>query len=319
MASYNETTSSLRTKDKLLYDTTADRVLTANGKTLEDVLNQMDSNLGDHTHPASEIKQDANNRFVSDDQINKWNSGPLYTNNTPSLLAQQYGVEDTYENKTTSEMFDILLYPNIPTRISLNPSGQTRKKGITMPVDFDITVIAGTEDVTSITVNYKFVSGTESSDVIADFVCQRGQTKMYSYESSFNIEEECSIVVSANTANSSHKSKEYSFRFADPMFYGVIDINTELTADLVSDMSSAPVSLINGYSYKYNCDQQRMVFAYPAEYGELKSIYDNNGLNVTNTFEKSTISIAIESEEIDYFVYVNNASIVSDFKMTFNI
>ena len=71
-------------------------------------------------------------------------------------------------------------------------------------------------------------------------------------------------------------------------------------------------------SYSYTVNQQRMVFAYPKEYGELSMISDVNGFNITSSFEKKVMSIAtIDGSKQEYYIYMNNPSTNTNFKITY--
>ena len=71
-------------------------------------------------------------------------------------------------------------------------------------------------------------------------------------------------------------------------------------------------------SVSYNANNQRMVFAYPKSYGVLTSIIDPNNFNVTDTFTRSEVNIyCADDNQIPYYVYVNEASTVSNFAMSF--
>ena len=52
----------------------------------------------------------------------------------------------------------------------------------------------------------------------------------------------------------------------------------------------------------YTTSQSHMVFAYPSSYGAIKSIIDQNGFNVTDSFTKSTVTV----NSVEYYVYVSN-------------
>lgn len=61
-----------------------------------------------------------------------------------------------------------------------------------------------------------------------------------------------------------------------------------------------------------------MVFAYPASYGKLNKIFDPNNFDVTSTFTVYTIKVTtLSGDKVDYYVYVNNKSTVSNFNMKF--
>ena len=62
-----------------------------------------------------------------------------------------------------------------------------------------------------------------------------------------------------------------------------------------------------------------MIIAYPKAYGVIKKILDPNSFDVTSTFTITEIKITgLDGTSQSYYVYVNNASTVSGFTMTFS-
>ena len=61
-----------------------------------------------------------------------------------------------------------------------------------------------------------------------------------------------------------------------------------------------------------------MLIAYPKSYGALKKIIDQNSFDVTNSFIKSEVNVTgLDKTSQTYYVYTNNASSVTNFKITF--
>jgi hypothetical protein len=72
----------------------------------------------------------------------------------------------------------------------------------------------------------------------------------------------------------------------------------------------------------YTSNHQKFVYAYPASYGDLSSIFDvKNDFNVTTSFESRDVSFNYQSSpNIPYKVYIKSHWIdVSSFKLNFNI
>lgn len=112
-------------------------------------------------------------------------------------------------------------------------------------------------------------------------------------------------------------SKAINFYY--PSYYGVTSENItldKLTENLIKGMKKK-VEAKGDKSYTYTTEQQHMVYAYPKSYGELASIVDTSGFNVTGTFERKVISIDTIDGPQDYYVYMNNANTNTNFKMTF--
>ena len=69
----------------------------------------------------------------------------------------------------------------------------------------------------------------------------------------------------------------------------------------------------------FTCNNQRICFAYPKSYGDIRTIKDQNNFEVLDTFTRSEVSITgLDGTAVDYYVYVNSASTVTDFGMTFS-
>ena len=61
-----------------------------------------------------------------------------------------------------------------------------------------------------------------------------------------------------------------------------------------------------------------MVIAYPKAYGTLTKITDPNNFDVTGTFVVSELIVnCLDNTNQAYYVYINNASTVSNFRLTF--
>jgi hypothetical protein len=68
----------------------------------------------------------------------------------------------------------------------------------------------------------------------------------------------------------------------------------------------------------FTTNNERMVIAYPKSYGTLSKILDANSFDVTGTFSLNEVLITgLDGTTQSYYVYVNSASTVSNFKMTF--
>ena len=112
-------------------------------------------------------------------------------------------------------------------------------------------------------------------------------------------------------------SKAINFYY--PSYYGITSESTtlnSLTESAIKGMTKK-VEAKGDKTHTYTTEQQRMIYAYPKSYGELTSIVDMNGFNVTGSFEKKTISINTADGKQDYYVYMNNASTSTNFKITF--
>ena len=98
---------------------------------------------------------------------------------------------------------------------------------------------------------------------------------------------------------------------------GSIEDGVEITSELIVSLSKR----IEGKGTKvhnYTTNYQRMVIAYPASYGPLSRILDANSFDVTGTFTAIRMGIVgLDETRVDYYIYVNSPSTMSNFRMTF--
>ncbi|MDO4295009.1 MAG: hypothetical protein Q4D90_02485 [bacterium] len=109
-------------------------------------------------------------------------------------------------------------------------------------------------------------------------------------------------------------AKTGTYNFVNAYYYGAVaaDVVAPTTAQVKALTKS--VTAKSNKSFTYNCTDQKMVFAYPASYGALAKILDPNNFDVTDTFTRNDVTV----DGVAYYVYINSASTVSAFKMTFN-
>ena len=104
-----------------------------------------------------------------------------------------------------------------------------------------------------------------------------------------------------------------TFTFVSPYYYGAIDASAPVNSDAILALQKI-VQVKGNKSFNFTCNNQKMVYAYPKSYGVLSKIFDANSFDVTGTFTRQEVTVG----SVAYYVYVNEASTVSAFKMTFN-
>lgn len=109
-----------------------------------------------------------------------------------------------------------------------------------------------------------------------------------------------------------------TFNFVYPFYHGVVASAGEATGTAIAGMTKI-VAAKSNRTIAYTANNQCCVFAYPASYGDLKSIKDANNFEVLSTFVKSTVQVTgLDSTAQQYNVYVNAASTLNAFNFTFN-
>ncbi len=95
------------------------------------------------------------------------------------------------------------------------------------------------------------------------------------------------------------KSSTKTLTFIQPYYYGVS--NTSSVSDFTGLTQN--VTAKGQKTFNYTTNNQYMVFAYDASYGNLKTILDGNGFDVTGGWTKSSLTV----DGFNYYVYVSNS------------
>lgn len=121
-------------------------------------------------------------------------------------------------------------------------------------------------------------------------------------------------VVLTDATGKTYTASTGKYTFVSPYYWGPVAANvTSPTAANVTALTKS-VQAKGNKSFNYTCNNQKMVYAYPKSYGALSNILDANSFDVTGTFTRSEVTVG----DVAYYVYINDASTVSSFKMTFN-
>ena len=104
--------------------------------------------------------------------------------------------------------------------------------------------------------------------------------------------------------------------FNHPVYCGVIGQGIEITERLIKLLEYDLIGK-DAREYALNLNHQRVIIAYPQYYGELASIKDTNGFEISRAFNKIELSIECKDMTVPYFIYVNDASTHENFKIKF--
>lgn len=222
---------------------------------------------------------------------------------------------------TIKEIISKLLFPYVAPTVSASlvytPSSTIFELGQTVKIT-NITgrVVKKSEVITQV----QFWDGNTLLQTITDEV---GGSASYSYL--FNTP----ILITGNLSNSRFRfsatdatGKTYyantiGLTFYYPYYMGTIaegDVLDSKTITTLSKKIQGRATTTNSYTTNNEC----MVFAYPKSYGTLSKILDANSFDVTGTFSlNEVLVVGLDGTTQPYYVYVNNASTVSNFKMTF--
>ena len=150
--------------------------------------------------------------------------------------------------------------------------------------------------------------------------CSEGGTFSYTFEQPVSITSNISnsyFKVIGNDGTTSVTANTNPIEFVYPYYYGVINDGVEINEDLIKNLKKE-VAKKGNKTYSYSPNYQKIVIAYPKSYGVLKSIVDPNGFELKFSFTLTELNIVgLDGKSQPYYVYSNEASTNTDFKITF--
>ena len=152
-------------------------------------------------------------------------------------------------------------------------------------------------------------SMTPKSISLTDCTIEASDT---SYTYNKTISDTKTFTLSVTDSKNNTKSSSITFSFVYPFYYGTF--SEDLTEEKVKN-STKLIELKNNKTIRITYTDMRFFYAYPKNYGELKSIKDGNGFDYINDFNKEEISI----NNVSYYIYkIKDKASVSDIVFTFN-
>lgn len=266
---------------------------------------------------ADQVECDEQRQFVTQAEKTKFNENTVYTNDMPTVNAiGGIAAGSTFANMPVSEVLTKLLYPYVAPTVSAssNPNGGTFEKGSTQTVTkITANVTKKSEKITKV----EFLDGSEVIEAKEGSEVANGGSIVITTSKEVSTNKNFSVKVTDAT-NKTYTANTGSFNFVYPYYMGVCAENAEINETLIKGLTKK-VEGRGNKSHAFNCEYQRMVFAYPKAHGKLKSIIDPNNFDVTGTFGIQEVSITgLDGTAQEYYVYVNSASTVSNFNMKFN-
>lgn len=272
-----------------------------------------------HTHTVAEITDFPEIPSIDGLATTQYvDAGDTYT--TDMLIVSNLGgikAGEDLNNMTVKQILTKLLYPYVAPVISASstPNGGIFEKGNAQSVtNIKAVVTKKSEAITKIEV----FDGASSLGVNESEAIAKGGT--FDFPVTVQVDTNKSFTAKATDASGKIVSANTgSFTFVYPYYVGVCAEDAVIDEALVKGLTKK-VETKATKTIGFDCDNQKMVFAYPKAYGDLRSIMDPNNFDVTGTFTKSEINITgLDGTAQTYNVYVNGASTVSNFNMKFNI
>ncbi|MDO4327020.1 MAG: hypothetical protein Q4E24_13470 [bacterium] len=238
-----------------------------------------------------------------------------YKNQTPSTVAVG-GVPKGYVPPTSGveaiEMINKMLHPYVAPTVTaaMAPTnGGVVEVGTSQSVTgVTVTITLGSAAITKIEV----FDGSTSLGSLTSGIKAGANTVTFASALTVTANKQLSVTVT-DADNKTVTAKTGSYTFVSPYYYGAIAASATPTEAIIKAAAKS-VQAKGNKSFNFTCNNQKMMFAYPKSYGALTKILDANSFDVTGTFTRSEVTV----NSVAYYVYVNDASTVSAFKMTFN-
>lgn len=250
-------------------------------------------------------------------KVDNATEGLVYTNSTPMVQAHGgIAAGETFDEVPITEMLTKILYPYVAPTVSatiVTPSnGGVKEKGDTQHVtSIRVNVTKKSSNITKV----EIFDGARSLGSKTDGVSNGGQ---FDFTVDENVDTNKGFQAKVtDAAGKTTTANTGSFNFVYPYYYGTVANAGAATETTIKALTKQVVTKGNK-TFSYNLNNNCACFAYPASYGDLKSIKDPNNFEVLGTFTKKTVQITgRDGTPQSYNVYVNEASTASGFAFTF--
>lgn len=250
-------------------------------------------------------------------KVDNATEGLVYTNSTPTVQAHGgIAAGETFDKVPITEMLNKILYPwvapSVTATITSPSNGGIKEKGDTQNVTgIRVAVTKKSSNITKV----EIFDGSDSLGSKTDGVSNGG-----TFDFTVNVNVDTNKGFQAKVTDAAGKvtsANTGSFTFVYPYYYGTVANIDAATESTIKGLTKQIVSKGNK-TFSYNLNNNCACFAYPAAYGDLKSIKDPNNFEVLGTFTKKTVQITgLDGTPQTYNVYVNDASTASGFAFTF--
>ena len=220
---------------------------------------------------------------------------------------------DKPENMTFKEFADTLLHPYVATSgvsLTLTPTnGGTFEMGTTQTVTgATVRWTAGSQQVTKAEV---LVGGSP----VGEAQVSSGTSVAVTVTDSITANK--TFTARATDPTKAYTGGNVTFTFVYPFYWGVVDSGSLVDSAAITGLTKSVTNKGNKTVSYTTSGVQQAVFAFPASYGNLKSIMDQNNFENIDTFTKSTVQVTgLDSTPQQYNVYVSNVN-VQAFSYTF--
>lgn len=204
------------------------------------------------------------------------------------------------KDTTFTEFVEKLLIKELAPTISFSASNSGTKE-IGTSVASSVFTLTITSLGTSTPTNIEFYVGSTKVDTQSYVSGTNSYTYTYTTPITSNTTVKGRLVYSKSDGTSTLLDASRTFTFVSPSYYGVTtkDSTTISSADILA-MSKTLLTAKAYTQNNINLNNERIVYCYPASYGNLSVIKDGNNFDVTSSFDK--VSLTINS--VSYNCYI---------------
>ena len=262
-------------------------------------------------------------RFATKEQIDQ-KADDLFKIDT-NIVSPLGGITmgEDLNNVSIHEILTKLLYPYVEPTIYANliyePSNRTifEYGEIVEIIGISTDIVRKSKDIISISFlrdGYMLDSYTANVSYGGQFI----KTFSYPIEIKMPINNTYFQVKATDANNTIVVANTKALNFYYPYYYGIIEETQEIDSYMVREMLNKQVDIKGNKTFTFSPKNQRIVMAYPKEYGELKSILDPNGFEQIASFNCIELDIECLDNTIQtYYVYYNKPSTNRNFRMSF--
>lgn len=227
-----------------------------------------------------------------------------------------------YENANVIDVLNDLLHPYVaPSAVNLTMSG-TNGGVFEMGDSKEITegTVRWTNGSTKVNKAEILVGGEAKGEATVDGVVT-SQTVTLTKPMTVKANTTFTARVTESSEDRQVTGGNVTFTFVYPFYWGVLEAGVPVDEGAVKGLSKHVETKSNkSATYDTAGTEKRLVFAYPASYGNLKSVIDPNGFDNIDKFSAGKTSVSItglDGTPQSYNVYVANSN-VENMKFTFN-
>jgi len=211
------------------------------------------------------------------------------------------------------QMLVAKLPPSISFTSSLSESG-TYEIGDAQEVTLETKATKQSYDIKKLEIS--------STPSLAEFT-KTVTTAPWTHSGTVTISDSQTITAKATDVEGLNSTKTIKYNFVYPLYASYVDASvTEITeADIISGQKVIKPKQAITLAYTSNDTLLRPIFAYPAEYGDLKKITDVlNQIELITNYTKYEVQIeCLDGNMVDYYAYVSNTeAILDNFEIKFS-